>query len=511
MPRPPSRLFVLGQSPLPTEPSRLMGSGNLRTWHFVKPLLDAGHTVRLVTARMPGSLDDDETGPIERHDGALHHIAAPMERFNDLEFLQEQLDSFDADGLIGINLYPSSRLVQLESELPMWCDLNGWAMAEAQTKAVTYDDDCYLSHFWNLERAVLRRADVVSTVSQAQAQATVGELAMLGRLGRETVGYDFCHTIPNALVERHPPTRPGILRGRKVPEDAFVVLWAGGYNTWTDVDLLHNALVRAMEASPQVHFVSTGGALKGHDDLTFQRFRDRMDASSVHQRVHFVGWVPSHHVASYYAESDLGINVDRACYETQFGARNRLNDMLKAGLPILTTLGTEISHQLAARDLALTAPMGDVDQFAEHILWASRHHDAVHALGQQAAAFAKQELSYSKTTQPLRTWAEDPARAPDLGQAVELADGVDFFTMPLPEDQPLPEPEPAEPPVDWQGRCSELEQQLADITHSKMYRLWMAYLKVRSIFVRGGRAGQTANTTTCPVSATAAPAGATET
>ena len=66
MARSPSRLFVLGQSPLPTQPSRLTGSGNLRTWHFVKPLLDAGHTIRLVTARMPGSLDDDEEGPIER-------------------------------------------------------------------------------------------------------------------------------------------------------------------------------------------------------------------------------------------------------------------------------------------------------------------------------------------------------------------------------------------------------------------------------------------------------------
>lgn len=509
MPRPPSRLFVLGQSPLPTEPSRLTGSGNLRTWHFVKPLLDAGHTVRLVTARMPGSLDDDEAGPIERVDGSLHHVAAPMDRFNDLEFLQSQLDTFGADALIGINLYPSSRLVQLDTDLPMWCDLNGWAMAEAQTKAVTYDDDCYLSHFWNMERSVLGRADVVSTVSQAQAQATVGELAMLGRLGRQTVGYPFCHAIPNALVERHPKTRTGLLRGRTVPEDAFVVLWAGGYNTWTDVDLLHTALVEAMQASPEIHFVSTGGALKGHDDVTFQRFRDRMDASPVHQRVHFVGWVPSHHVPSYYAESDLGINVDRACYETQFGARNRLNDMLKAGLPILTTLGTEISHQLAERDLALTTATGDAAQFAEHILWASRHRDAVRTLGQQAAAFAEKELSYASTTRPLQEWAKDPQRAPDLGQAVELEDGVDFFTMPLPGAEPLPAPPPEPPPFDWQARCEELEQQLRDITHSKMFRLWMVYVKVRGLFTR--KSQPRAEARSDRPTATASPATAQET
>lgn len=479
-----SRLLVLGQSPLPTEPRRLQGSGNLRTWHFVKPLLDAGHEVCLVAARVPGSYDDDTPPSTESRDGRLHYISVDMVLFNDLDYLQAHHDRFAPDALIGVNTYPSSRLVGIETEAPIWCDLNGWPMAEAQTKAATYDDDTYLSHFYTMETSVLDRADVISTVSQAQAFATVGELAVRGRLGKATLGYEFCRHIPNAVVDVDYTPRPGLLRGSKVPEDAFVVLWAGGYNTWTDVDLLFDALAEIMETTEDIHFVSTGGALLGHDEVTFETFRRRIAASPFEHRTHFVGWVPTEHVPSYYEAADLGINVDTQCYETTFGARNRINDMLKAALPMLTTRGTEISRQLADRELVLSAEIGQADAFAERILWGYRHRDALRDMGRRAADFARQHYSYAETTAPLVRWAESPQRAPDLGQAVDLNNQVDFFTMPLPGAEPMPQPPPEPPPVQWQERCHELEERLETITSSKMWRLWMAYVKVRRWILR---------------------------
>ena len=108
-----------------------------------------------------------------------------------------------------------------------------------------------------------------------------------------------------------------------------VVLWAGGYNTWTDVDLLYEALIRAMAEVPEMCFVSTGGTIAGHDEITFHRFVERTRKSRFRDRFHFAGWVPTEDVPCYYFESDLGINVDSDNYETVFGARNRLNDMMK--------------------------------------------------------------------------------------------------------------------------------------------------------------------------------------
>ena len=58
------------------------------------------------------------------------------------------------------------------------------------------------------------------------------------------------------------------MRGRLVPEDAFVVLWSGGYNVWSDIETLLQGLEKAMDEQPSIHFLSTGGAISGHDDAT---------------------------------------------------------------------------------------------------------------------------------------------------------------------------------------------------------------------------------------------------
>jgi glycosyltransferase involved in cell wall biosynthesis len=423
-----SRLFVVGAAPLPFERKQRQYAANLRTWHFTKPLLDAGHTIRLVACRLPNTYSPEEdSDPVEsiRQPG-LEYLSVRPEVFEDRSFLQDQFDEFEADAVIGVNTYPASRAVRIATEKPIWADLNGWVMAEAQTKTAVYDDDRYLSHFWKMERAVLERADVISTVSQAQAHAVAGELATLSRLGRATFGYSFLVPIPNAVVEDEYQHKVGTIRGTLVGEDDFVVLWVGGYNTWTDVDLLYEGLIRAMEVDPQVKFVSTGGVIEGHDEITFKRFQTLIAKSKYKQRFHFVGWVRTEDVPSYYYESNLGLNVDGNNYETIYGARNRLNDMMKVGLPLLTTVGTEVSHDIERNRLGLTCSIGDAGRFAEQIVWAAENRDELEAMARRAREFAHREYSYRATTEPLLKWVEAPQRAPDRARRVALAD-LDFF------------------------------------------------------------------------------------
>ncbi len=423
-----TRILILGAAPLPFEPLKRQYAANLRTWHFTRPLLDDGHQVRLIACRLPETYPQDaEPVELTRRDG-FEYFSLAAELFHDRGYVQKLADDFDPRAILGVNTHPSSRAVLIDTERPIWCDLNGWIMAEAQTKCRVYDDDRYLSHFWNMERDVLDRADVISTVSEAQAHATLGELAVRGRLGRKNFGYRFVHRVPNAVSEveyRHDRT---VIRGEVVSEQEFVVLWAGGYNTWTDVDLLYDALTAAMEEVPELRFVSTGGAIDGHDEITFESFRRRAVKSEHADRFHFAGWVPTEDVPSYYFESDLGINVDSYNYETIFGARNRLNDMMKVGLPVLTTTGTEISSIVAERHLGLTCAPGDAAAFAERMIWAAHHRDQLEAMAEAARAFVHQEFSYQRTTEPMRTWAAEPYRAPDAGERVVFG-AVDLFTQ----------------------------------------------------------------------------------
>ncbi len=432
-----TRILILGAAPLPFEPLKRQYAANLRTWHFTRPLLDDGHRVRLIACRLPETYPEDAEPVILTERDALEYFSLTAELFHDLGYVQKLADEFDPQAILGVNTHPSSRAVMIATERPIWCDLNGWIMAEAQTKCRVYDDDRYLSHFWSMEREVLDRADVISTVSEAQAHATLGELAVRGRLGRKSFGYRFVHRVPNAVSEveyRHDRT---VFRGSVASEDDFVVLWAGGYNTWTDVDLLYDALAAAMEEVPELRFVSTGGAIDGHDEITFETFRRRAEESPFAERFHFAGWVPTEDVPSYYFESDLGINVDSYNYETVFGARNRLNDWMKVGLPVLTTTGTEISRTVAERGLGLTCDTGDASAFAERMIWGARHQPELRKMAEAARAFVHEEYSYERTTEPVRAWAAEPQRAPDHGERVDLHP-VDLFSDDAEPAQRLP-------------------------------------------------------------------------
>ncbi len=429
-----SRVLVLGAAPLPFEPMRRQYAANLRTWHLVKALLDDDHLVCLIACRLPNTYPDG-VEPMTRHlEGSFdyHSLDGPL--FEDPALVQHIADGFQADAIVGVNSYPSSRAVRLTTDKPIWCDMNGWLPAEAQTKAYVYDDDRYISHFWKIEKAVLARADVLSAVSEAQAYAMVGELAARGRLGKANFGHTFVHRIPNAVTDVEMSHQRRVARGELVPEDAFVALWLGGYNTWTDVDLLFHSLSRAMAEVPSLYFVSTGGVIEGHDELTFTRFQEMCRESPHHDRFHFVGWVPTADVPNYYFESDLGLNVDSQNYETTFGARNRINEMAKAGLPVLTTLGTEISHIMAGRELALATPIGDAEAFADRLIWAAQNRKELASMAETAQAFVEEEFSYAKTTEALRQWARSPQRAPDLGVRVEFED-IDFFRQ-TPDGRP---------------------------------------------------------------------------
>ncbi len=465
-----TRILILGAAPLPFEPQKRQYAANLRTWHFARPLLDDGHRVRLIAGRLPKTYTEDaEPVTFIRRD-ALEYFSLSEELFEDRGYVQTLADEFDPEAILGVNTYPSSRAVRVDTERPIWCDLNGWIMAEAQTKCRVYDDDRYLSHFWSMERAVLDRADVISTVSEAQAHATLGELASRGRLGRRNFGYRFVYPVPNAVSEveyRHDKT---VLRGVSPPGDPgrviagdgdFVVLWAGGYNTWTDVDLLYDALTAAMAEVPDLRFVSTGGAIDGHDEITFDSFRRHAEDSRFAERFHFAGWVPTEDVPSYYFESDLGINVDSYNYETVFGARNRLNDMMKVGLPVLTTTGTEISHIVAEHELGLTCDT-DAGAFAERLVWAARHRDRLKAMAEAARDFVVREFSYERTTEPVRAWAAEPHRAPDHGRRVDLSP-ADVFS----EAASAPPPPVWQPPADDRLPAIERQRVCAIVVHHR--------------------------------------------
>lgn len=260
--------------------------------------------------------------------------------------VQNVHDEFKPDLILGVNTYPSYVACGLNTSAPIWADLNGWIMAEAEAQAYKIEGDSYLPHYFEFEKRILARADKFSAVSKREADALLGSLAWAGRLNNANFGKELVCHIPNG-TEDFLSDKNGVDHGAlaKIPSGKFNLLWLGGYNTWVDEELLFKGVEKAMEEIPELNFVSTGGAISGLDDKTFARFLELVNASRFKDRFIFLGWVKTSEIPLIYGACNVGLNIDRACVETFTGARNRINEMMKFGLPVITTLGSEIAGE----------------------------------------------------------------------------------------------------------------------------------------------------------------------
>lgn len=424
-----SKVLVVGAAPLPFENTSTLYSLGIRTWHLVKPLLSKGHQVCLVALRLPAAnWVNINLPPLTENTGKfnnlIYYCINQLENFNFQEFLSLLFKEFAPDCIIGVNTFPASIAAKLVESYavksPFWVDLHGALMMEAQTRAHLINDDNILLEYWEQEEVCLRNADVFSTVTERQKMALIGELAAVGRLNRYTFGYEFVYTIPSSIEETEEiitknkqSVKKKILREKFVSEDDFVILWSGGYNAWTDIKTLFTALQQVMETNPKIKFVSTGGPILKHDEQTYPRFLELINTSKYRNQFVMLGWVPTEDVELYYYESDLGINIDSYHYETLLGTRTRLIHMMKVGLPVLTSLGTELSQIIHDNNLGLTFSIGKSEELKEKIEYAFTHREELRRLGERAQQYVLTHFNCEKTTQKLQEWVNQPWHAPD--------------------------------------------------------------------------------------------------
>lgn len=409
---------MAGVCPLPFENARTTCGPGMRTWQFAWSLARAGHEVRLLAMMAPGAYEDEGSARLEERQRIR------IERFSDVAFLdpttiRRAIRQFQPHALVGASLYGSSALARAGEGLPLWVDQFGHVMAEAQAKAAVERRNWPLAHAWGLLEPALRAADRLSVVSERQRYAVIGELGALGRLTAETCGYEFISVIPCALVpegETAAPAGPSpepAIKGRLAPADAFVALWSGSFNVWSDVETAVRGLEEAMSRQPRIHFVATGGAVPGLDTEAYERLQ-RLVARSPHApRFHLEGWVRAERVAGYVAEADIGVLAEKPIYEGMLGSKNRIVQWMGGGLPVVYNRVGDLGDLLEERGLGLTFPVGDAAALGERLVWAADNGGSLREMAARARGHASRDLTFEATTRELVAWAGAPAVAPD--------------------------------------------------------------------------------------------------
>lgn len=414
------KILVFGHAPLPNENAQRTFAPGKRTWQFVKPLLDSGYAVCLIAFRMTDSYQSNAPNIWESDDKNFKYYSLPMPYMYDKGYLKKLIVQFDPDYSIGVTTLPSSILARLELNLPFWADLYGSILAESQVKASTYQSDNNFEYFLSLEQNVLTVADKISTVSTAQRYAVIGELGIVGRLNSFTTGYEFVHSIPaGGEFEPYKLTQP-MFRGKDIPNDAFVILFSGGYNTWVDINTLFMGIEGAMAQNDRIHFVSTGGAIEGHDDYTYVNFQKLIEKSAYRDRWHLYGWVEFDTLHNYYLESDIGVIADKPCYEAELGSRTRLIDWLRAGLPVVCNALSEVTHDVINFGAGFEFLLGDHEDLTQKILLLADDQTSTQVAQKRALQLIRERYSIKATMSPILDWVEGSSHhAPDYGQVVK--------------------------------------------------------------------------------------------
>jgi glycosyltransferase involved in cell wall biosynthesis len=420
-----SRILLCGLCPLPGENTLKSYGPGIRTWQFAWSLARAGHEVRVLAMKIPDAYRPGEGMPCEERDGVR------VERLTDAELLHsdrvaETLRTWQPDAVVGATLYGSYALARCRPEAPFWADQFGHVMAEAQAKAALDRSDGVLAYFWRLVQPTLAWADRMSVVSERQRYAAIGELGAAGRLSFQTCGYEFVSVIPCAQIPCEPAPSALQVRGSRIPEDAFVVLWSGSYNTWSDAKTLFLGLEGAMRRHPRVRFVSTGGEIPGHDERTYRELVERVEASPFRSRFHLAGWVPAEHVHAYWNAADLGVLTEQPIYEGLLGSKNRVVQWLGCGLPVAYNKIGDLGELLEERRLGLTFPVGSAEGLTRQVLWAAEHPAELKDMARRAREYVARELSFEGSTAGLVAWAHCPSHAPDAALKGRIASPADF-------------------------------------------------------------------------------------
>ncbi len=417
-----NHILLIGVGPLPCYDSNQLYGFGIRTWQFALPLMAAGHKITLVTCEFgvqrESGVNIKYKGDITSY-GDIEHIPLPEPNPRNFNVLLTRIEDIikthrpnaivTAGSTIATNLAAS-----LKTDLPIWMDMFGDLFSEIQAKSPFMKDEQELTHFHQTLSRVLLRGDRFSTVSEMQKGAAVGQLGLMGRLNKFTLGEELVWTIPCAVngdiatVKRSP-----IFKGIKTSHSDFIILCSGGFNTWTDVETLFEGIEGAMEKNRRIHCVVTGGAIKGHHESGFNRFRSLISKSPYENRFHLLGWLPTHEMEQITLECDLGINVDLPIYESMLGSRNRMLFWMQCGLPILTTTTTEISFYLTENNLAIGVPPEKPKIITNKLLETAQKPYEAQRLAVKAKNFVYQYFTFEETVQPLITWAKNPLKASD--------------------------------------------------------------------------------------------------
>jgi glycosyltransferase involved in cell wall biosynthesis len=223
---------------------------------------------------------------------------------------------------------------------------------------------------WRLrQRLILSFGYAFLVANEKQKDFLIGQLAARGRAGKA----GSIAVVPFGLPGSSPVKKHPVLRGMKIQDTDFLLVWGGGIWDWFDPFTLLKALatIKSRRTDIKVYFPGINPPnpdsrkMAVVSEFLFEARRLDLLDNTV-----FVNpdWTPYEQRADYLLEADAGISLHRDTLETKYAFRTRMLDYLWAGLPVIASQGDGWAGEIERRGLGITVPCGDVDAVAGAIV-----------------------------------------------------------------------------------------------------------------------------------------------
>jgi len=475
-------IVLFGRGPLPSENARMHYAPCARLRQLAAPLAAEGHRVFVVAVTMPGTVETHEPYLLDS-DGCT--VFRCMEKDLASAATGEFLDSAEADIVIGVTPRPAEWAIRYAGERPLWIDLFGDPMAEAQALDTVDPAPNRLRAHRDMLAELLDAGDAFSVVSAAQAEILTGQLGLAGRLDGGTAL--FRESLPHGsprnglMIDVIPCAAPDIPENTRSPESfpelppgAVVAVSSGGFNTWTDVETLFEGIRRAMDREDHLHLAVTGGTIPGHDEKSFAYWKSLVEGFPNRDRIHFLGFSSIGELNHLLKRADFGILAEKDLLERRLGSSGRMAHWLGAGVPPICTALSELGRDVGSRGLGMNYRCGDPEDLERVFVAMVENPARRREMSRAARDYARRELSPEKTTRNLRTWISAAGKLPGsrLRGPASITGLFDEITD-------------LEEELDRRhARIIQLQARLGEIHHSRMWAFWMRYLAFRKFLLK---------------------------
>ncbi len=224
-----------------------------------------------------------------------------------------------------------------------------------------------------------RRGDYFLCSTDRQRDLWLGHLAAHGRVNPLTYQEDpnldrLLAIVPFGIPDDPPVQSQPPLRGAHpaIPNDAELLLWAGGIYDWFDPLTLVRAVALLEPRRPKLRLYFLGARHPNPAAIEppmVRATRELAEELGLLDRVVAFndGWVDYDDRQNFLLEADIGVSTHRDHLETEFSFRTRVLDYLWAGLPVITTEGDEFARVVEESGCGRVVGPRDPEALAEAI------------------------------------------------------------------------------------------------------------------------------------------------